>query len=101
MLSVKASSSRIVNYYLSSLFSVLRTYPFEFLFLMCAFLCLYFLFFSHCSLGYLLRAHFLILLSARAYSVVLYSDVGRKLSINGYNFIFLACTNVCSVTVLT
>ena len=30
------------------------------------------------------------LLYARAYIIELYSDVGRKLSINGYNFIFLA-----------
>ena len=40
-------------------------------------------------------------LFARAYIIVSYSDVGRKLSINGYHFIFLAYTNVCSVTELT
>ena len=53
--------------------------------------------FFHCLLCYLLRAHFPILLFARAYITVLYSDVGRKLSINGYYYIFLAYTNVCSV----
>ena len=38
----------------------------------------------------------------RAYITVLYSaDVGRILYINGYYFIFLAYTNVCSVTELT
>ena len=52
-------------------------------------------------LCHLLRAYFLILLFARVHIIVLYSDVGRKLSINGYNFIFLAYTNVCSVAVLT
>ena len=37
-----------------------------------------------------------------SYIIVLYSDVGRKLSINDYyNFIFLAYTNSCSVTKLT
>ena len=41
------------------------------------------------------------LLFARAYIIVLYSDVGHQLSINGYNLIFLAYANVCSVTVLT
>ena len=56
--------------------------------------------FFHCLLCYLLRAHFSILLFARAYIIVLLlllSDVGRKLSINGYYFIFLAYTNVYSV----
>ena len=38
---------------------------------------------------------------ARAYIIVLYSNVGHKLSINGYHFIFLAYTNVFSVTELT
>ena len=52
-------------------------------------------------LCYLLRADFPILLFARAYIIVLYSDVGRKLSINGYYFIFLTYSNVCSVTELT
>ena len=38
----------------------------------------------------------------RYYIIVLYSaDVGRILYINGYYFIFLAYTNVCSVTELT
>ena len=40
-------------------------------------------------------------LFARAYIIVLYSHVRRKLSINGYYFIFLAYANVCSVTELT
>ena len=36
------------------------------------------------------------------YHCVVYSaDVGRILYINGYYFIFLTCTNVCSVTELT
>ena len=35
---------------------------------------------------------------ARAYIIVLYSDVGGKLSINGYHFIFLVSINVCPVT---
>ena len=49
-----------------------------------------------------MRAHFPILLFARAYIIVLYSaDVGRILYINGYYFIFLAYTNICSVTELT
>ena len=44
---------------------------------------------------------FPILLFARAYIIVLYSNVGRKLYTNGYYFIlfyfiFLAYTNVCS-----
>ena len=50
------------------------------------------------------RAHFINvwLNFARAYIIVLYSaDVGRILDINGYYFIFLAYTNVCSVTELT
>ena len=41
-------------------------------------------------------------LFARAYVIVMYSaDVGHILYINGYYFIFLAYTNVCSVTELT
>ena len=41
-------------------------------------------------------------LFARTYIIVLYSaDFGRILYINGYCFIFLAYTNVCSVTELT
>ena len=42
-----------------------------------------FLFFFHCLLCYFLRAHFPVLLFARAYIIVLYSDVGRILYING------------------
>ena len=51
---------------------------------------------------YLLRAHFPILLFARACIIVLNSaDIGRIPDINDYYFIFLAYTNVCSVTELT
>ena len=59
--------------------------------------------FFHCLMCYLLRAWaFSYFLLARAYIIVLYSaDVGRILYINGYYFIFLAYTNVCSVTELT
>ena len=46
-------------------------------------------------------AHFFLFVARACLYIVLYSDVGRKLSINGYNFIFLAYTNVCSVTELT
>ena len=58
---------------------------------------------SKCTqLTVLFVAHtFSYFLFARAYIIVSYSDVGRKLSINGYHFIFLAYTNVCSVTELT
>ena len=60
---------------------------------------------------YLLSLFKYVLFVARAFShflferadiTVLYSaDVGRILYINGYYFIFLAYTNVCSVTELT
>ena len=65
---------------------------------MCAWLCFYFL-----SLFIVLFAAgaFSYFLFARNYIIVLYSDVGRELSINGYYFIFLAYINVCSVTELT
>ena len=49
-------------------------------------MCLYFFF--HCLLCYLLRANFLILLFVHAYIIMLYSDVGHKLSINGKQFYF-------------
>ena len=58
-------------------------------------------FFTVFKMCYLLRAHFPIFLFARACIIVLYPDVGRKLSINSYYFMFLAYTNVCSVTELT
>ena len=76
-----------------------QAYPFELYFN--SDVCVIVFIFFHCLLYYLLRAHFPILLFACAYIIVLYSDVGRKLSINGYYFIFLAYTNVCSVTELT
>ena len=65
---------------------------------MCAWLC-----FSFLLLFYVLfvASAFSYFLFARAYIIVLYSYVGRKLSINGYYFVFLAYTNVCSVTELT
>ena len=66
---------------------------------MCVIVIIYFFF--HCLLCYLLRTHFLILLFARAYIIVLYSDVRRKFSIDDYNFIFLVYINVCSVNELT
>ena len=78
-----------------------QAYPFELyfnLFLMCVWLCFCFLslfnvlFFAHA---------FSYFLFARAYSIVFYSDVGCKLFINGYYFIFLSYTNVCSVTEVT
>ena len=54
--------------------------------MMCAWLCFYFLsLFTVLLLG----AHFPILMFTRAYIIVSYFDVGRKLSINGYYFIFL------------
>ena len=66
---------------------------------MCAWLCFYFL--SLFDLLFVARA-FSYFLFARACIIVLYSaDVGRILYINGYYFIFLAYTNVCSVTELT
>ena len=58
-----------------------------------------FIFLSLFTVLFVARA-FSYLLFARAYIIVLYSDIGRKLSINSYIFIFLAYTNVCSVTVL-
>ena len=67
---------------------------------MCALLCLYFLFFFQFTVLYVARA-FSMLMFTHAYIIVLYSDIGRKHSIYGYNFIFLAYTNVCSVTELT
>ena len=67
---------------------------------MCAWLCFYFL-----SLFYVLfvaRAFSFFFVCACLYHCDVYSaDVGRILYINGYYFIFLAYTNVCSVTVLT
>ena len=69
------------------------------LFLMYAWLCFYFL--SLFNVLFVARA-FSYFLFARAYIIVLYSaDVGRILYINGSYFIFLAYTNVCSVTELT
>ena len=66
---------------------------------MCTWLCFYFL--SLFNVLFVARA-FSYFLFARAYIIVLYSaDVGRILYINGYYFIFLAYTNVCSVTELT
>ena len=66
---------------------------------MCAWLCFYFL--SLFNVLFVARA-FSDFLFARAYIIVLYpADVGRILYINGYYFIFLAYTNVCSVTELT
>ena len=68
-------------------------------FVWCPWLCFCFLslfdvLFVACAISYCLFA--------RAYIIVLYSaDVGRILYINGYHFIFLAYTNVCSVTELT
>ena len=59
---------------------------------MCAWLCFYFLFVARAFSNFLF---------ARGYIIVFYSDFGRKLSINGYYFIFLTYTNVCSVTELT
>ena len=50
---------------------------------------------------YLLRAHFPMFCSHVLLSLVLYSDVGHILYINGYYFIFLAYTNVCSIAELT
>ena len=79
-----------------------RVYPFELylnLFLMCAWLCFYFL-----SLFYVIFVArvFLFFVRARLYHCDVYSaDVGRILYINGYYFIFLAYTNVCLVTELT
>ena len=79
-----------------------RAYPFKlyfYLFLMCTWLC--FCFLSLFDVLFVARA-FSYCLFARAYIIVLYSaDVGRILYINGYYFIFLAYTNVCSVTELT
>ena len=69
---------------------------------MCAWLCFCFL-----SLFYVLfvaRAfsYFLFARACKLYHCDVYSaDVGRILYINGYYFIFLAYTNVCSVTELT
>ena len=67
---------------------------------MCAWLFFYFL--SLFNVLFVARA-FSYFLFARAYIIfVLYSaDVGRILYINGYYFIFLAYTNVCSVTEVT
>ena len=56
---------------------------------------------GECFVLFVARA-FSYFLFAHAYIIVLYSaDVGRTLYINGYYFIFLACSNVCSVTELT
>ena len=66
---------------------------------MCAWLRFYFL--SLFNVLFVARA-FSIFLFASAYIIVLYTaDVGRILYINGYYFVFLAYTNVCSVTELT
>ena len=79
-----------------------RVYPFELylnLFLMCAWLCFYFLslFCVICC-----ACVFLFFVRACLYHCDVYSaDVGLILYINGYYFIFLAYTNVCSVTELT
>ena len=66
---------------------------------MCAWLRFYFL--SLFNVLFVARA-FSYFLFASAYIIVLYTaDVGRILYINGYYFVFLAYTNVCSVTELT
>ena len=66
---------------------------------MCTWLCFYFLLLFYVL--FVARA-FSYFLFVRAYITVLYlADVGRILYINGYYFIFLAYTNVCSVTELT
>ena len=66
---------------------------------MCAWLCFYFL-----SLFYVLfvaRAFSCFFVRACLYHCDVYlADVARILYINGYYFIFLAYTNVCSVTEL-
>ena len=65
-----------------------RAYPFELyfnLFLTCARLCFYFLLLFF--MLFVARA-FSYFLFARAYIIVLYSDVGRKLSINGFKIFY-------------
>ena len=79
-----------------------RVYPFELylnLFLMCAWLFLL----SFTVLCVICCARvFLFFVRACLYHCDVYlADVGRILYINGYYFIFLAYTNVCSVTELT
>ena len=58
--------------------------------------------FFHCFMCYTSARVFLFFVRACLYHCDVYlADVGRILYINGYYFIFLAYTNVCSVTELT
>ena len=78
---------------------ILLNYIYFNLFLMCAWLCFYFLLLF--NVLFVERA-FSYFLFVRAYIIVLYSaDVGCILYINGYHFIFLAYTSVCSAPELT
>ena len=58
-------------------------------------------FFFHCYIVLFVARAFCSFSFTHALITVLYSGVGRKFSINGYNSIFFAFSNVCSVTVLT